>query len=171
MPSSHSQSLRRDLVQRRRRAAPAWSIDDASTFAALKEFKLLQLLSADKKALMTARRLGLLLGQSQPQSQQQPPAVPAGRDAAALPAGAADAAVPAPLRRARRRAARSARRAASRASRPLGTRRSRGSWTGLCACLGQDRRRADKRRDGAGGPRRGRRGPSMAARAARSCSR
>ena len=43
----------------RRRAAPAWSIDEASTFAALKEFKLLQFLSTDKKALTTARRLGL----------------------------------------------------------------------------------------------------------------
>ena len=35
----------------RRRPPAAWSVDDASTFAALKEFKLLQLLSADKKAL------------------------------------------------------------------------------------------------------------------------
>ena len=43
----------------RRRAAPPWSVDDASTFAALKEFKLLQLLSTDKQALATARRLGL----------------------------------------------------------------------------------------------------------------
>ena len=43
----------------RRRAAPAWSIDDARTFAALKEFKLLQFLSTDKKAMTTARRLGL----------------------------------------------------------------------------------------------------------------
>ena len=34
----------------RRRPPAAWSVDDASTFAALKEFKLLQLLSADKKA-------------------------------------------------------------------------------------------------------------------------
>ena len=52
----------------RRRAAPAWSIDEASTFAALKEFKLLQFLSTDKKALTTARRLGLNSSQSQPQS-------------------------------------------------------------------------------------------------------
>ena len=43
----------------RRRAVPPWSIDDASTFAALKEFKLLQLLATDKKALTTACRLGL----------------------------------------------------------------------------------------------------------------
>ena len=56
----------------RRRAAPAWSIDDASTFAALKEFKLLQFLSTDKKALTTARRLGLNFSQSQPQSASRP---------------------------------------------------------------------------------------------------
>ena len=43
----------------RRRPPAAWSVDDASTFAALKEFKLLQLLSADKKAFATARRLAL----------------------------------------------------------------------------------------------------------------
>ena len=44
---------------RRRTPAAAWSVDDASTFAAQKEFKLLQLLSTDKKAFATARRLGL----------------------------------------------------------------------------------------------------------------
>ena len=44
---------------RRRSPAAAWSVDDASTFAAQKEFKLLQLLSTDKKAFTTARRLGL----------------------------------------------------------------------------------------------------------------
>ena len=44
---------------RRWSLAAAWSVDDASTFAAQKEFKLLQLLSNDKKALVTARRLGL----------------------------------------------------------------------------------------------------------------
>jgi predicted nucleic acid-binding protein len=38
---------------RRRPPAAVWSVDDASTFAALKEFKLLQLLSADKKAFAT----------------------------------------------------------------------------------------------------------------------
>ena len=46
---------------RRRTPAAAWSVDDASTFAAQKEFKLLQLLSTDKKAFVTARRLGLYL--------------------------------------------------------------------------------------------------------------
>ena len=34
---------------RRRPPTAAWSVDDASTFAAQKEFKLLQLLSTDKK--------------------------------------------------------------------------------------------------------------------------
>ena len=48
---------------RRRSPAAAWSVDDASTFAAQKEFKLLQLLSTDKKAFTTARRLGGLFSQ------------------------------------------------------------------------------------------------------------
>ena len=39
-----------------------WSVDDAARFAALKEFKLQQLLSTDKKALATARRLGFMFG-------------------------------------------------------------------------------------------------------------
>ena len=46
----------------RRPPAAAWSVDEASTYAALKEFKLLQLLSTDKKALATARRLGFFGG-------------------------------------------------------------------------------------------------------------
>ena len=32
-----------------------WTVEDAARFAALKEFKLLQLRSADKKAFATAR--------------------------------------------------------------------------------------------------------------------
>ena len=53
---------------RRRPPAAAWSVDDASTFAALKEFKLLQLLSTDAKAFTTARRLGIFSSkQQQPQ--------------------------------------------------------------------------------------------------------
>ena len=44
-----------------------WSVDDAARFAALKEFKLLQLLSTDKKALATARRLGFMFGHTQTQ--------------------------------------------------------------------------------------------------------
>ena len=41
---------------RKPRRRMAWSVDNASTFAAQKEFKLLQLLSTDKKAFATARR-------------------------------------------------------------------------------------------------------------------
>eukprot|EP00966_Prymnesium_polylepis_P052469 1215206-Prymnesium_polylepis.1 len=44
-----------------------WSLEDAERFAALKEFKLLQLLSTDKNALATARRLGFLFGHTQTQ--------------------------------------------------------------------------------------------------------
>ena len=55
---------------RRRTPAAAWSVDDASTFAAQKEFKLLQLLSTDKKAFATARRLGILSAQLQPRQAQ-----------------------------------------------------------------------------------------------------
>ena len=93
----------------RRRAAPTWSIDDASTFAALKEFKLLQLLSTDKKAFTTARRLGLSFShsQSQPCSSASaaagPAAAPAPPTADAAPVSAA------PNARRRRSSARSAR--------------------------------------------------------------
>ena len=37
-----------------------WTIAEAALFAARKEYELLRLLSADKKAMATARRLGLL---------------------------------------------------------------------------------------------------------------
>ena len=99
----------------RRRAAPAWSIDDASTFAALKEFKLLQLLSTDKKALTTARRLGLSFSQSQSRSPSSASAAGSGTTSGVRPPGAA--AVPATVgqnARQRRSAARSARRHAAR---------------------------------------------------------
>ena len=39
----------------------SWTIDEAARFAALKEYELLKLLSADRRALATARRLGLPL--------------------------------------------------------------------------------------------------------------
>ena len=90
-----------------------WTIAEAALFAARKEYELLRLLSADKKALATARRLGLPFGQAQPHTQPHPPAAPAGIDAAAPPADAADgasAAAPVLSRRARRRAARCAQR-------------------------------------------------------------
>ena len=101
-----------------RSAAPPrreWTVEDAASFAALKEFKLLQLLSADKKALMTARRLGLSLGQVQLQAQMQHPAAAADAAAAPTSSGAADdssAASCATPRHARRRSARRAQRAA-----------------------------------------------------------
>ena len=50
-----------------RSAAPPrreWTVEDAARFAALKEFELLRLLSTDKQAVATARRLGFLLGQA-----------------------------------------------------------------------------------------------------------
>ena len=57
---------------------PEWSLEDAACFffffffAALKEFKLLQLLSTDKKALATARRLGFLFGHTRKRSTRAP---------------------------------------------------------------------------------------------------
>ena len=96
-----------------RSAAPPrreWSLEEAALFAARKEFELLKLLSTDKKALATARRLGFLFSQTQMQP-QTPPAASAGGVAAARPAGAADdasVAPPAAPRRARRRSARRA---------------------------------------------------------------
>ena len=78
---------------RRWSPAAAWSVDDASTFAAQKEFKLLQLLSNDKKALATARRLGLFCQKPQPQGQASAAHTGAGisrasnADAASAPAG------------------------------------------------------------------------------------
>ena len=59
-----------------RSAAPPrreWSLEEAALFAARKEFELLKLLSTDKKALATARRLGFLFGQTQMQMQPQTP--------------------------------------------------------------------------------------------------
>ena len=97
----------------RRRAAPPWSVDDASTFAALKEFKLLQLLSTDKQALATARRLGLSFSHSQSQPTSRSPA---GSGAAPPRPPVADAAPVSMTKNARQRrsAERSARRHAAR---------------------------------------------------------
>ena len=56
-----------------RLAAPRreWTVEEAARFAARKQglSELLQLLSTDKKALTTARRLGILFGQTQPHTQ------------------------------------------------------------------------------------------------------
>ena len=93
--------------------AAAWSVDDASTFAAQKEFKLLQLLSADKKAFATARRLGLFSAKQQPQ-QAQTARSAASRTQPRVPSDAASGAKTGPNARQRRSAARSARHHAQR---------------------------------------------------------
>ena len=98
---------------RRRPPAAVWSVDDASTFAALKEFKLLQLLSADKKAFATARRLGLFSAKPQPQ-QAQTARSTASRAAPRVPSDAASGAKTRPNARQRRSAARSAQHHAQR---------------------------------------------------------
>ena len=94
---------------RRRPPTAAWSVDDASTFAAQKEFKLLQLLSTDKKAFTTARRLGLF--STQPQSQQTARSGAAAKVASVRRTpGAASGRTAEPNSRQRRSALRSARR-------------------------------------------------------------
>ena len=94
---------------RRRSPAAAWSVGDASTFAAQKEFKLLQLLSTDKKAFTTARRLGLF--STQPQSQQTARSGAAAKVASVRRTpGAASGRTAEPNSRQRRSALRSARR-------------------------------------------------------------
>ena len=86
-----------------------WSVDDASIFAAQKEFKLLQLLSTDKKAFTTARRLGLF--STQPQSQQTARSGAAAKVASVRRTpGAASGRTAEPNSRQRRSALRSARR-------------------------------------------------------------
>ena len=86
-----------------------WSLEDAALFAARKEFELLKLLSTDKKALATARRLGFMFGHTQAQPLSS--AVPAGDAAVPRPtdaAGAAQVASSAARSRARQRPARRA---------------------------------------------------------------
>ena len=48
-------------------AEGTWTIEECTRFAVLKEFELLQLISKDKKAFATARRLGLYCSQPHPQ--------------------------------------------------------------------------------------------------------
>ena len=50
------------------RPSRPWSVEESAMFAARKEFELLKLLSTDKKALATARRLGAFRPQPQPPS-------------------------------------------------------------------------------------------------------
>ena len=92
----------------RRPPRAAWGVEECARFAALKEFELLRLLSTDRKALATARRLGLFASHSQP----HPPAAAVGGAAATAPSAAADessAAPKVPNARQKRSAARSAR--------------------------------------------------------------
>ena len=43
------------------RRPPAWSLEDSAVWRARVEFELLKLLATDRKALVTARRLGMPL--------------------------------------------------------------------------------------------------------------
>ena len=51
----------------------AWSVKDAAEFAALRDFRLLQLLSTDRRALTTARLLGVPFGVGKVQHAAAPP--------------------------------------------------------------------------------------------------
>ena len=57
-------SFARSALPPRRRE---WTVEEHALFAARKEFELLRLLSTDKKALATARRLGLSTTAANPQ--------------------------------------------------------------------------------------------------------
>ena len=63
-------SFARSALPPRRRE---WTVEEHALFAARKEFELLRLLSTDKKALATARRLGFSTIAGHPQSHPQPP--------------------------------------------------------------------------------------------------
>jgi hypothetical protein len=98
----------------RRSPRAAWSVEESARFAALKEFALLRLLSTDRKAFATARRLGLSFSQLQ---SQPPSRSTAGGGATAAPSKPAAAAAPAsaePNASRRRSAARSAQHHAAR---------------------------------------------------------
>ena len=91
-----------------------WSVEECTRFAALREYELLQLLSRDKKALTTARRLGLSLSHPQPQPPSRSTAVGGGPVMPNAPAPAAALVSNGPNARQRRSAARSAQRHAAR---------------------------------------------------------
>ena len=110
---------------RRWSPAAAWSVDDASTFAAQKEFKLLQLLSNDKKALATARRLGVF--SQKPQLQGQASAARAGAGASRSSNAGAASTPKGPTAKQKKSAARSARRHASR--------RAQERWNRCCTAV------------------------------------
>ena len=89
-----------------------WSVEECALFAARREFELLKLLSSDKKALATARRLGFSSG-----GQQRPRALLADAAPARASRAVGTQHPPAPPRanaRQRRSAERSARRHAAR---------------------------------------------------------
>lgn len=67
-----------------------WSVEESALFAARKEFELLKLLSTDKKALATARRLGLFVNRTESHSHKSTAAVDgAGAATSSKPAAAA----------------------------------------------------------------------------------
>lgn len=95
----------------------AWTVEEAALFAARKEFELLRLLSTDKKALATARRLGAF--RPHPQAHPSAAAADAGARADSSPTVAAAPAASQATPTARRRAAaRSARRQARQKAQP-----------------------------------------------------
>jgi hypothetical protein len=101
-------------ITARRPPRAAWSVEERARFAALREYELLQLLSRDKKALTTARRLGLSLSHPQPQPPSRSTAVGGGPVMPNAPAPAAALVSNGPNARQRRSAARSAQRHAAR---------------------------------------------------------
>ena len=67
------------------RAVPERSVSDAAEIAALTQFRLIQMLSTDRRALTTARLLGVPLGNGQVQHVAAPvPAVPDAPDGATV---------------------------------------------------------------------------------------
>ena len=86
-----------------------WTIEEHALFAARKEFELLKLLSTDKKALATARRLGFTTSAWQPHSHTAV-ASSAAAPAALSTAGANDSSTPSHAKTAPRRTASRARR-------------------------------------------------------------
>ena len=89
-----------------------WSVEDCALYAARKEFELLKLLSTDKRALATARRLGLFQAAGHPHAPSPSPTAAAlGGDSPGDSVGADDAS-------AKPRGSRSQRRPACNASAP-----------------------------------------------------
>jgi hypothetical protein len=96
----------------RRPPVAAWSVEECTCFAALREYELLQLLERDKKALATTRRLGLSLSHPQPQPPSRSTAVGGGTAMPNAPVPAAAPVSSGPNARQRRRVQRAVQRAA-----------------------------------------------------------